>query len=240
MLDFRARVQTLTDRQLFHSPFDFGNGIRTRPWHVERRFRRRLKLLQIPENLSGMTVLDIGAWDGFFSFEFERRGAARVLAIDTFAWDQGGLECFLLAREHFKSKVDYERLDVHDLDPRRMGTFDLVFCAGVLYHLRHPLLALEKIRSVTAKQCIVETHQLITVLHDRVPLITLFPGDGRENIHTHGAFPTKAWVLQALLTAGFARNEVVYSTTSRLVKKLVALATTRPQTGRLIVHAFTS
>src|SRR5262245_25907070 len=103
-----------------------------------------------------LTVLDIGAWDGFFSFEFERRGAARVLAIDTFAWDQGGLECFLLARQHFKSKVDYERLDVHDLDPRRMGTFDLVFCAGVLYHLRHPLLALEKIRSVTAKQCIVE------------------------------------------------------------------------------------
>jgi tRNA (mo5U34)-methyltransferase len=238
VLDFRVRVQDLKDRRLFHSPFDFGDGIRTRPWHVERRFRRRLRLLQIPEDLSGMTVLDIGAWDGFFSFEFERRGAARVLAIDTFAWDQGGLECFLLAREHFDSKVDYERLDVHELDPRRIGTFDLVFCAGVLYHLRHPLLALEKIRSVTAKRCILETHQLITGLHEGVPLITFFPGDGRENIHTHGAFPTKAWILQALSAAGFARNEVVYSTTSRLGKKLMAVATNRPQSGRLIVHSF--
>jgi hypothetical protein len=67
-----------------------------------------------------------------------------------------------------------------------------------------------------------------------------FPGDGRSGIHAHGAFPTKAWVLQALLAAGFARNEVVYSTTSRLGKKLLSLATTRLQTGRLIVHAFPS
>src|SRR5262244_2154854 len=101
--DLRARVQALLPR--FHSPLDFGNGLVTRPWHVERRFRRRLRLLQIPDDLSGKTVLDIGAWDGFFSFEFERRGAKRVLAIDTFAWDRGGLECFLFAREHFKSKV---------------------------------------------------------------------------------------------------------------------------------------
>jgi len=66
-----------------------------------------------------------------------------------------------VAREHFKSKVEHERLDVHRLDPGRIGTFDLVFCAGVLY-LRHPLLALEKIRSVTPGRCIPEPHQLIT------------------------------------------------------------------------------
>ena len=138
----RARLEPL--RPFFHSPFNFGDGLTTKPPHTHRRFRRRLQLLGIPDDLSGKTVLDIGAWDGFFSFEFERRGAKRVLAIDTYAWDHGGLECFLLAHEHFKSKVEHQRLDVHDLSPQEVGTFDLVFCAGVLYHMRHPLLALER------------------------------------------------------------------------------------------------
>src|SRR5439155_11676932 len=113
----------------------------TKPRHVERRFRRRLRLQRVPQDLTGKTVLDIGAWDGFFSFEFERRGAKRVLAIDTFAWDPRpggfprGFEAFKLAHEHFNSKVEHQRLDVCELDPARVGTFDLVFCAGVLYHM---------------------------------------------------------------------------------------------------------
>jgi hypothetical protein len=62
----RARVEAL--RPSFHSPFDFGAGIVTKPAHVQRRFRRRLRLMQIPKDLTGKTVLDIGAWDGFFFF----------------------------------------------------------------------------------------------------------------------------------------------------------------------------
>ena len=233
----RARV--LVENGNWHAPFDFGDGLRTQPWHVERRFRRRLGLLQIPRNLSGKTVLDIGAWDGFFSFEFERRGAKRVMAIDTYAWDKGGLECFLFAREHLKSKVEHQRLDVHDLSPRDVGMFDLVFCAGVLYHLRHPLLALEKIRSVAADQLILESHQLIPALHEHVPVIRLFPGDDNAvRGHSPGGFPTKAWVLNAIKAAGFARSEVIYSTNTRWLKKLTALVTNEPQRGRLIVHAF--
>ena len=133
----------------FHSPFDFGDGLVTKPRHVETRFRRRLRLLQIPEDLSGKSVLDIGAWDGYFSFEFERRGAARVLAIDTHSWDHGALDCFLFARERLRSKVEFRRMDVHELDPDQVGCFDLVFCAGVLYHMRNPLIGLERIRRVT-------------------------------------------------------------------------------------------
>src|SRR5262249_20239317 len=158
----------------FHAPFNF-NNVKTKHWYVERRFQRRLRLLQIPEDLTCKTVLDIGAWDGFFSFEFEKRGAKRVLAIDTYAWDHGGLDSFLFARDHFKSKVEHQRLDVHDLSPQEVGTFDLVFCAGVLYHVRHPLVALEKIRSVTAGQLILETHQLIPALHEGNPVITFWP-----------------------------------------------------------------
>lgn len=234
--DLKTRVQALSAR--FHSPIDFGDGLVTRPRHVQRRFRRRLRLLRVPDDLSGQTVLDIGAWDGYFSFEFERRGA-RVLAIDTYAWDHGGLDCFLLAREHFKSRVEYRRMDVHELSPQAVGRFDLVFCAGVLYHMRNPLIGLERIRSVTAGRLILETHSLLPAMHEWVPLITFFPGDEeatRFDWH-HGGYPTRAWLLDALKAAGFARSEVVYSPSFRWAKKLAALVTNKPQRGRLIVHA---
>ena len=241
--DLRARVGAL--QKDFHSPFDFGHGIVTRPPRVQRRFERRLRLLQIPADLTGKTVLDIGAWDGFFSFEFERRGAKRVLAIDSFAWDETrahprGFECFQLAREFYKSKVEYLRLDAHDLDPARIGTFDLVFCAGVLYHLRHPLAALERIRSVTAGQLILETHALIPALHENAPLMTIFPGDELgAQLNSRSGYPTRAWVAAALSFAGFARHQFVYTPSFRWLKKFTALVSNRPQTGRLIVHAFT-
>jgi len=232
----RRRVQELQ----FHSPFDFGHGIVTKPWHVQRRFRRRLRLLQIPTDLTGMTVLDIGAWDGFFSFEFERRGAKRVLAIDT--WQGDGLpllETFLFARQQLRSNVDHLRLDAHDVSPEKIGTFDLVFCAGLLYHLRHPLLALEKIRQVTGERLILETNSLIPAVHERLPLITFFPGDSEAiKSRQHAGFPTRAWVASALQAAGFARHEFVYTPSFRYAKKLSALLTNKPQRGRLIAHAF--
>jgi len=235
--DVGARFRALQGR--FHSPFDFGDGRVTRPARVARRFRRRLRLLNIPADLSGKRVLDIGAWDGYFSFEFERRGA-QVLAIDTYAWDHGAFDCFLFAREHFGSKVDYRRMDVHDLNPDAVGRFDLVFCAGVLYHMRNPLIGLERIHSVTAEQLILETHCLLPALHEWVPLITFFPGDedATKFAWHHGGYPTRAWVVDALKAAGFARSEVVYAPSFRWGKKLAALATNTPQSGRLIVHAF--
>ena len=84
---------------------------------TRRRFDRRLRLLGIPDDLTGWSVLDIGAWHGFFSFECERRGADRVLAVDSYAWDRFGMDEFLAARERLGSSVEHRRADVHDLDP---------------------------------------------------------------------------------------------------------------------------
>jgi tRNA (mo5U34)-methyltransferase len=233
----RRRVKELSGE--FHSPVDFGNGIVAKGPRVQRRFARRLRLLKIPQDLTGKTVLDIGAWDGYFTFEFERRGAKRVLAVDRYAWENRGLECFLLARERFKSKVEYRMMDVHDLDPAEIGTFDLVFCAGVLYHLRHPLLGLERIRSVTAGTLILETASLVPAVHESTPLMTFFPGDAEAPSFKwhHGGFPTEAWLAHALQAVGFARHEIVYRPSFKILKKLAALATNRVQTGRLIAHA---
>jgi hypothetical protein len=135
-----------------------------------------------------------------------------VLAVD--AW--GGphsLETFLLARERFGSKVEYERLDVHNIRPEAIGAFDLVFCAGVLYHLRHPLLGLERLRSVTRGMMVLETSSLIPACHEWVPLMTFFPGDADASKFEwhHGGFPTQAWVSAALTAAGFTGHEFIYT-----------------------------
>jgi tRNA (mo5U34)-methyltransferase len=206
---------------------------------VQRRFRRRLRLMRIPENLHGWSVLDIGAWHGFFSFECERRGADRVLAIDQYAWDRFGAEGFLRARERFGSKVEYRRLDVHALDVNEVGQFDLVLCLGLVYHLYNPIQALERIARVTKRLLICETHVLLPFVHERYPLIPFFPGDERatEGRYELCAMPTLECLKQMLQFVGFKQVEVVYSPSFRYWKKLLALMTNRPQSGRGIVHA---
>ncbi len=214
-------------------------GIHTRPqWHVRRRFERRLKFLQIPQDLTGKTVLDIGAWDGFFSFECERRGAKRVLAIDTFAWDTYGKDGFLLAHETLKSRVEHQRCAAEDINTS-LGTFDLVLFLGVFYHLRSPIQVLDRIRQVTVGTLICETHALVPAFHENYPLVSFFPGDGLEAglRYEFSAEPTIEAMRQMLRSSGFLRVDVKHTPSMRWLKKIKAAITTRPESGRLIVHA---
>ncbi|MGE5359029.1 MAG: class I SAM-dependent methyltransferase [Bacteroidales bacterium] len=234
--ELRDRIHQIT----WCHPIDFGNGVVTRPeWHVRQRFARRLKFLALPADLSGKTVLDIGAWDGFFSFECERRGAARVLAIDTYAWDVHGKAGFLLAHSVLRSKVESMRLAAEDLDSRAIGRFDLVLFLGVLYHLRSPITVLDRLRDVTAGTLVCETHGLVPALHARYPLVSFFPGDGHERgtPYEFTAIPTLECLRQMLASAGFGQVDVKCQPSLRPLKKLKALVTNRPQSGRLIVHA---
>ena len=207
---------------------------------IRRRFERRLRLLQLPEDLSGWTVLDLGAWHGYFSFECERRGAARVVAVDNYAWNRFGMEEFLAARTRLGSRVEHRTVDVHDLDPAEIGTFDLVLMLGVFYHLRNPLAALERIRRVTGRQLVCETHVLLPFVHERYPLVPFFPGDegAEEKPYEMCAMPTLEALRQMLVAAGYSRVETVYTPSFRYWKKLKALVTNRPQSGRGIVHAY--
>lgn len=151
--DLQARVAAI---RWYHT-IDLGHGIRT-PGVDDSA--QRLARVQLPRSLEGLSVLDIGAWDGFFSFECERRGAARVVAADYYSWHGSGWGTkagFTLAREVLGSKVEDIDIDVMDLAPERVGTFDLVLFLGVLYHLRHPFLALERVSSVVKDRLIVET-----------------------------------------------------------------------------------
>jgi tRNA (mo5U34)-methyltransferase len=113
-----------------------------------------LSLLHLPGDLRGMRVLDIGARDGFYSFECERRGAD-VVAIDYMPPERTG---FPIARAILNARVEMMQENLYQLSPEKWGTFDLVLCLGVLYHLRDPLLALDIVRSLTRHRLILETH----------------------------------------------------------------------------------
>lgn len=114
----------------------------------------KMPLFGMPEDLSGLRVLDVGCAEGFFSFEAERRGAAEVVAIDSFP---DSVRRFNICRFAASSRANAYLCNVYDLSPKTFGTFDLVLFYGVLYHLRHPLLALEKILNVCTGTMILQT-----------------------------------------------------------------------------------
>ena len=132
----------------FHN-IDLGDGLWTAPDHFlgdypAFKFRRFADAL--PADLSGKTVLDIGCNAGFYSIEMARRGAARVVGIDS---DDRYLAQARLAADTLGYEIELRNLSVYDVG--RLGErLDVVIFMGVLYHLRHPLLALDLIREHVA------------------------------------------------------------------------------------------
>jgi SAM-dependent methyltransferase len=104
--------------------------------------KRCLDELGIPGNLAGLRALDIGAWDGPYTFELERRGA-KVTALDI---QDPDVTAFNLVKKIKNSSATYVRGGVYDVLPETLGSYDLVLFAGVYYHLKSPVLALQRIR----------------------------------------------------------------------------------------------
>ncbi|TIS05474.1 MAG: DUF1698 domain-containing protein, partial [Mesorhizobium sp.] len=105
----------------------------------------------IPADLSGKSVLDIGCNAGFYSIEMKKRGADRVLGID---FDVDYLTQARFAAEIAECDIEFRQLSVYDVGALS-ETFDIVLFMGVLYHLRHPLLALDLIREHVARDLMV-------------------------------------------------------------------------------------
>jgi len=205
--DLQARVDAV---RWFHS-IDLGQGVITRG--IDDTQAARLARLRLPADLCGRSVLDIGAWDGFFSFEAERRGAARVVAADYYSWHgQGwgtgrGKAGFELAREVLGSRVEDVDIDVMDLSPERIGTFDVVLFLGVLYHLPNPLLALERVASVTRDLLVVET--VVDMVGVGRPAAAFYPGRELNGDPTNWWGPNQAAVDGLLRAAGFDKVETL-------------------------------
>jgi len=147
----RLRIQRLGP---WYHNIDLGAGVGTNPTRADYP-RNRWETIEpfIPVNLHGKRVLDIGCNGGYFSIEMKRRGADSVIGIDTSA---AALAQARFAAAHLGVDVDFRKLSVYEIGSLG-GSFDVVLFMGVLYHLRHPLLALDHISSVCTGVAFVQS-----------------------------------------------------------------------------------
>jgi len=168
--------------------------------------KKRLAQFPIPADLKGKRALDIGCWDGWYSFELERRGA-QVVAIDN--WDNPR---FRQMRAIYNSRVDYRQLDMYELTPERIGRFDIVLFMGVLYHLKHPLLALERVCALTTELAAVDSFvlregQFPPEILGR-PILEFYETDEMGGQVDNWFGPSLPALLAMCRVAGFARVEL--------------------------------
>ena len=196
----------------------------------------KLVALRFPDDLRGKTVLDVGASDGFFSFEAERRGARRVVAVDPYykhwpgGWEGHGTRSgFELAHRALGSRVEALDLDCLDLSPESVGVHDLVLFLGVLYHLKHPLLGLERVASVTGERLILETH--VDLMDVEQPAMLFYPERELADDPTNWWGPNVPAVEAMLRTVGFERTEVVH-------RHLDGPHGKAARSGRVVIHAW--
>jgi tRNA (mo5U34)-methyltransferase len=190
----------------FHE-IDFGDGLRS-AGSTPLDVLRQQAALYFKDGVTGLSVIDVGCWDGFNSFEAMRRGASRVLATDHFAWSDscwGARESFELARAHLAPEVEVLDIDVLDITEATVGRFDVVLFCGVLYHLRDPLGALERMSALCDRTIVVETH-LDALEYDR-PMMVFYPGRELADDPTNWWGPNPACVIAMLQSAGFGRVE---------------------------------
>ena len=176
----------------------------------------KLPYFGLPDDLTGMRVLDIGHAEGFFSFEAERRGAAEVVAIENYP---PMVRKFNICRAALSSRAQSVLAGVYDLNPKTYGTFDLVLFYGVLYHLRHQLLALEKIQDVCRGTLLMQTavcsDQGKTPMSEFHPFgITSGPPENPSHDPTCFWFPNVACCQAMLEHTGFQEIERISPTAS--------------------------
>jgi tRNA (mo5U34)-methyltransferase len=258
----------------FHS-IDLGGGRVTPGLKSASVMAAELDHMRWPD-VRGRTVLDIGAWDGYFSFAAERRGAARVVALDHFVWsldlrvwalDRQKQQAFLRslkradgstydlshirydevpevwhpdtlpgkkgfdhARRALGSRVESIVADFMTCDLEKVGRFDVALFLGVLYHLRNPLVGLERLRAVTNEVAVVETDAIATPGDEHRAMWEFYEGDQCNGDVTNWWAPNAKGMADACLAAGFARAEIVVGPPS---------GSKRGGHYRGVVHAYT-
>jgi len=127
----------------------------------------KISAYNLPGDLTGKRILDVGAWDGFWTFEALKRGAKEVVAIDNWSdmqyLDKTGKkreqwDTFDFCKAFFGySDEQCKRYTMNVYDVKSLGMFDVIFFFGALYHCRHPLLALDKLSEVCSGEIYIET-----------------------------------------------------------------------------------
>jgi tRNA (mo5U34)-methyltransferase len=212
----RIRHEQTAHLEWYHT-IDLGYGVTTPGVFDHRPIMHHYP---IPERLDGMRVLDVATYDGYWAFEFERRGAQEVVALDVDCFDDLDLpppvkarmtkeqlarktgERFALAREFLKSNVRREVCSVYDLSPARLGMFDFVHCGDLLLHLMNPAKALQNMCRVTSGSALI-----VENYNETLPLNTLqYMGGQHECVWWQFSFDT---LHRMMRDSGFGQVEVL-------------------------------
>jgi tRNA (mo5U34)-methyltransferase len=183
----------------------------------------KLKFIKMPEDLTDWTVLDIGCWDGYFSFVAEKRGAKKVIAFDSpnHAWAKNrevqgkkiedGKAVFLEVRKKLKSKVldvEGELEELTNLIINGEQSWDLVLDLGILYHTLDPYKHIRDLYKITNKLLILETH--IDLNNAPYPVMRFYPNGEINNDSGTIWGPNMMCVNDMLTKAGFKITYVDY------------------------------
>lgn len=224
--------KTADDFYWYHS-IDLLNGQKTRGDYDMEKY---LPYYHFPSDMTGMSVLDVGRASGFFSFEFERRGAdVTATELRSMAdWDFLGGEdvrkerlkayssgkeniddhmirgAFFFAHNLRKSKVKPVDASIYELSPSLFGNkkFDLVFAWSLTSHLKNPIMAFERLLSVTAGTCIISAPSLEIQEFSTIPLMA-FVGKQSDVDQRSWWVYTPMALEEALYAAGFTKVEIV-------------------------------
>jgi tRNA (mo5U34)-methyltransferase len=237
----KADLQAKLDAQgfWFHS-FAFTNGCRT---NGQDPSERKLHAINLPP-LAGKSVIDIGAFEGYFAFQAELLGASRVVACDHLVWnwpDFNARSNFEMIRQIASSRVEDVTLPVEELNQGTIGEFDITLFLGVLYHASDMIGYLRNVRSVTREMCIVET--LVDGLHLDQPWTAYYPAGSLNNDASNWWGPNIACVLDMLRRVGFrsASFEALWDLNSidRVRGDNVDEACSKSvRSGRAVFHAY--
>jgi len=186
--------------------------------------RQRWSQFPLPDDLTGARLLDIGTWDGWFAFEAERRGA-EVVAVDIAAQEN-----FYHAHRERRSSVRYEVCEVYKLPELQLGTFDYTLFLGVLYHLRHPLRALEIVCALTKQLAVVDSFIVLDEggeNHSPIPWMEFYETHGTRQPGGQLGGTNATLPARTLPVAGFrARGIHGHQTPARAGRVLPHLGTT--------------
>ena len=194
----------------WHS-IDLGNGLVTPGKKSLAKMATEFRAVFGPITLADKRVLDIGAWNGGFSVEAVRRGAAHVTALDHNNWIHTtlkGRETFDLVLRATGLHIDAVDIDLSSpsLSLDALGQFDVVLFLGVLYHLLDPIIVLQALKRITREVLVIETH--VERLDEQRPVMVFYPGAELSGDPSNWWGPNRRCVIELLRTLGFRRIDV--------------------------------
>jgi tRNA (mo5U34)-methyltransferase len=175
MLDKELALKLIQGKS-WHHDFEIIPGVRT---HGAYDPVGLWKQLQLPPDMSGLSLADVGASNGYFSFEARKRGA-RVVAFDFRHKDNSG---FGLAQYvNGLSEIQHHQINVLDITPGQFGQFDIVLALGLLYHVSDPYMALANCAALSRNRLLIESYCIDRQLPERLtsePIMRFFPDSER-------------------------------------------------------------